>query len=258
MIKTHVTAIILFISVSLFGQTKMIISKYDGTVDSLELSNIKNILFKIDTVSNPITGQLIAYYPLNGNADDSSGNGYNGLAVQTKPDSNRFGVDSSAISFNGYSSYVFIPFEFDYPQKTISFWFYADTIDNETRNIYVSDNPNLKYGLSKISIQNINGNNTLFYQLSNVTYETIITKPKEWHFVAMVISNKSYSFYLDGNMIKSGTFSNYLTSVNGLRSTILGSARNLTTYFFSGVIDELRIYNKVLTSDQIQLLYKGN
>ena len=258
MIKTHVTAIILFISVSLFGQTKMIISKYDGTVDSLELSNIKNISFVNDTVSNPLPGQLIAYYTLNGNADDSSGNGYNGLAVQTKPDSNRFGVDSSALRFNGYSSYVLIPFEFDYPQKTISFWFYADTISNNVSDIYDSDNPNLKYGLSCIKIQNINGNNTLFYQLSNVTYETIITKPKEWHFVSMVTSYKSYAFYLDGKVIKSGTFSNYLTSVDGLRSTVLGSDRLLNNYFFSGIIDELRIYNKILTSDQIQLLYNGN
>lgn len=177
----------------------MIISKYDGTVDSLELSNIKNISFIIDTVSNPLPGQLIAYYPLNGNADDSYGNGYNGLAVQTKPDSNRFGVDSSALSFNGTSSYVNIPYEFDYPTKTISFWFYADTIDNNFRNIYVSDNPNLKYGLSKISIQNINENNTLLYQSSNYTYDTLLINSKEWHFVAMVTSYKSYSFYLDGN-----------------------------------------------------------
>ena len=257
MIKINVTAIIVSLSVSLFGQTKMIISKYDGTADSLELSNIKNISFIIDTLFNPLPGQLIAYYPLDGNADDSSGNDYNGLAVKTNPDSNRFGNDSSALKFNGINSHVNIPYEFGYPTKTISLWFYADTIDYELRCILDSDNPNLKYGLTKIAVQNINGNNSLLYELSGYIYDSTTIKQKEWHFISMVTSYKSYSFYLDGNKIKSGTISNYYTSADGMRSVVLGSNRNVNNYFFSGKIDELRIYNKALTSGQIQSIYVG-
>ncbi len=252
----HLTIFVLFISVSLFGQTTMIISKYDGTVDSLELSNIKDISFIIDTVTNPLPGQLVAYYPLNGDAVDSSGNGYNGLTEGTSPDSNRFGIDSSALSFNGIDSYVNIPYEFDYPAKTISFWFYADTIDELSRNILVSDNPNLKYGLTVVRLQKINGNNTLIYSLSDYSYDTLIT-PNEWHFITIVAAYKSFLFSLDGNIIKSGTVGNYMDSIDGLRSIILGASRNVNDSFFSGKIDELKIYNNALTPSQIHTLYQG-
>ena len=257
MIKIRIAALIFFIIAPLFGQTKIVISKYDGSVDSLNLSTIKSISFAIDTVADIPPVQRVAYYPLNGNADDSSGNGYNGSTTGTEPDSDRFGIDSSALRFNGVNSYVDIPYEFDYPEKTVAFWFRIDTTNTSTIDMYDCDNPHLTHGLTAVALQ-YNGEYSLLFRLSDVSYDTVLTNPQKWHFVAVVTSYKNYTLYLDGTMIKSGAIGTYITSVDGLRSTVLGASRNLNTYFFSGVLDELRVFNYALMPGQVQSLYNQN
>jgi hypothetical protein len=48
----------------------------------------------------------VAYYPLDGNAIDISGNALNGTAVGTTPSTNRFGAPQSALAFNGVSDLI--------------------------------------------------------------------------------------------------------------------------------------------------------
>src|SRR5438477_493865 len=54
-----------------------------------------------------LTNGLVAYYPLNGNANDASGHGLNGVATNTSPTADRFGTPSAAMSFQGNNqSYI--------------------------------------------------------------------------------------------------------------------------------------------------------
>jgi hypothetical protein len=50
-----------------------------------------------------LTNGLVAYYPLNGNANDASGNGNNGYAQNTYSTTNQFGQFDSALGFTGNS-----------------------------------------------------------------------------------------------------------------------------------------------------------
>lgn len=52
------------------------------------------------------TSGLVAYYPFNGNANDSSGNGNNGTNHGATLATDRFGNSNSAYSFDGVSSYI--------------------------------------------------------------------------------------------------------------------------------------------------------
>src|SRR5664279_2298442 len=56
-----------------------------------------------------ITSGLVAWYPFNGNANDASGNGNNGVVYNATLTTDRFGNANSAYDFNGSSSYVDIP-----------------------------------------------------------------------------------------------------------------------------------------------------
>ena len=56
-----------------------------------------------------LTNGLVAYYPLNGNANDASGNGHNGFAQNTVTTTNQFGQTNSALSFTG-NSWVYVPY----------------------------------------------------------------------------------------------------------------------------------------------------
>ena len=50
---------------------------------------------------------LVAYYPFNGNVNDGSGNGHNGILNGTPVlSSDRFGNANSAYSFSGTSDYI--------------------------------------------------------------------------------------------------------------------------------------------------------
>ena len=69
---------------------------------------------------------LVAYYPFNGNADDLSGNGNNGIVHGAALTEDRFGNANSAYHFDGIDDYIMIPhsedFKFGVYDFTISLW----------------------------------------------------------------------------------------------------------------------------------------
>ncbi len=63
--------------------------------------------FRLARSSTPsLNTGLVAYYPFNGNANDASGNGNNGIPVDTTLIADRFGNPNSAYDFNGQSSRI--------------------------------------------------------------------------------------------------------------------------------------------------------
>ena len=56
-----------------------------------------------------ITNGLVAYYPFNGNANDESGNGYNGTVHRALLAADRFGRPASCFNFNGRNNYIQLP-----------------------------------------------------------------------------------------------------------------------------------------------------
>jgi hypothetical protein len=76
-----------------------------------------------------LTNGLVAYYPFNGNANDASGNGNNGIVQGATPTTNRFGVPNSAYAFDGVQSRIQIPetlFSGTNSAVTISLWVTTD------------------------------------------------------------------------------------------------------------------------------------
>ena len=55
----------------------------------------------------PLDG-LVAYYPFNGNANDVSGNGNNGVVFGATLTSDRFGIADSAYYFGGNGHYILV------------------------------------------------------------------------------------------------------------------------------------------------------
>ena len=103
----HLIIVLFFFAFTLsaFSQTQMLINLNNGTTDSISISSIKNITFKISSLPIPTNG-LVAWYPFNGNANDSSGNGNNGTVHNATLSADRFNNPNSAYSFNGSSSYI--------------------------------------------------------------------------------------------------------------------------------------------------------
>jgi hypothetical protein len=79
------------------------------------------------------TNGLLAYYPFTGNANDVSGNGYNGSVIAAILTTDKAGNPNSAYSFDGASSCidaVIATIPQNNAPRTISGWFKTNTPNN--------------------------------------------------------------------------------------------------------------------------------
>lgn len=105
----------------------------------------------------------------------------------------------------------------------------------------------------------VNTNDTLIVNIDGATAavtSSVITE-NEWHYVALTVDGDNrMDLYVDGTLNVSdtaiGTTAPYLHNANDLKIGSMHAGINP----FQGIIDEVRIYNSILTAAQIQSLYK--
>ncbi len=218
------------------------------------LINNDTLVIKNTTVSNSLNQGLVAYYPFNGNANDESGNGYNGVVQGATLTADRFGNSNNAYKFDGISNSVttnFVPPN----NSTISLWFnpelkqvfnaglfstYIYTLGIHSYNFYgwyVSFRD-----VSQTSILWVfgDGNNadTVKYSGSNV-----------WHHLVLQSSNNTVSIFIDGQLKKT------MQVATTHAGPIYFGDSKWDDRYFNGVIDDIRIYNRTLDDTEIQALY---
>lgn len=182
---------------------------------------------------------LIRYYPLDGNANDLSGNNANGTLNGVTPTTNRKGVENKCYSFNGSSS-IPIPNFSSLPIWTISMWVYQ--IDNNTWSapcLFKEGNV-ICNGIAKLNgIYMIMKNNQTFVNGKGVNVQL-----NQW---AHLVGNSTGQMYI--NKVaggSSGTDTNW-----GVSASSIGVGYQM----FSGKIDDVRIYNRILNQQEIIQLY---
>jgi hypothetical protein len=74
----------------------------------------------------------------------------------------------------------------------------------------------------------------------------------EWHFVAVSVSNRTSTFYVDG-VATSKTGNLFPIPAGNTRPLYIGCRED--GYFFKGLLDDVRIYNSALDSNEIAELY---
>lgn len=111
----------------LTGGGKIYLGNYSDTLsfnnDTLKVNNaiINSPNFIVGNESDTINSGLIAYYPFNGNANDLSGNGHNGIVNGATLTTDRFGNLNSAYYFDG-NDYIKACIG-SYDKLAISLWF---------------------------------------------------------------------------------------------------------------------------------------
>ena len=86
-------------------------------------------------VSQIPTNGLVARYPFTGNAQDSSGNGYNGTVTASVLTTDRNGIANSAYSFSGGAE-IALPSVFKYPSFTLCTWIYTTATTGWDQTIF--------------------------------------------------------------------------------------------------------------------------
>ena len=194
------------------------------------------------TVMDP---SLEAFYPFNGNAEDITSNGRD-LTV-TGDTSLTFGKDNSSNSayyFDGNGDYLeYVTNIPSFDNYTISLW--AKPASSGTYEAMFSSYDNSNNGFQI----DLNGNNFHIRKSSGGNIVLSTAQLEVWTFIAFTYDGTNSIGYI--NSVSDNESSGGTTEFNRFR---IGRNRSGSTYF-SGAIDELRIYNRALTASEIASLY---
>ena len=191
----------------------------------------------------------VATYRLNGDATDLSGN-YNGTATNVTYVTGQFG---DAGSFNGSSSKIVVPsgFPLGSSERSVSCWVKStNTTSNQTL---------LQYGVGGTPyyffVFRLNGLNNSSLEFSDWNSEYSVSASSifdgEFHHCVLTYNGSLMQFYLDGNTL-GGTNS---TSLNTQAGSVGIGAYNTGTVSLNGQLDQVRIFNKAITSTEVRTLY---
>lgn len=212
------------------------------------------LTFKTGRMS--LSDGLAAYYPFNGNANDESGNGNNGNVHGAVLTSDRKGRSNSAYSFNGTSSYIEVADSPDLDisdQITICAWrsVTSNSLGRLVRKVNTWGPPVGGYILSGAA-DYINSELQLDSRTGVVITRHEATYPlNTWGFVAMTYDGSRVTLYYNGEIIKTEDVTGHIVANN--IPLLIGASERVE--FFGGSIDDIRIYNRALSEEEIQEIY---
>jgi hypothetical protein len=210
---------------------------------------------------------LVGWWPFNGNANDESGNGNDGTVNGATLAEDRNGVENAAYNFDG-NSHVLIS---DSPslqvgeQLTISLWLNWSVLQNSLNMILQKGTgggcTNSGYYFS------FDDNGGLIPFAKGIVYagsscaaiSDTTHLSNSWHQITIVYSPPTDNrIYFDGSMM-SGNYSNCSSCVISNSNNPLVIGKNLFGggFGWNGQIDDIAIYNRALTPQEIQNIYTG-
>lgn len=218
---------------------------------------------------NPGSG-LMAYYPLNGDATDMSGNGNNGVVSGAVPTANRFGLPHSAMWFDGINDKITIASSVSlHPlhQMTIAFWMRMDSMQNNYLSILTKSNPVDPLSHREYRVDLKRGGDYYFQVHSSgdgsgqhtVFSNNLSGHP--WLFFTAVIDRQNHFMKTYVNGVPNMQVDDGYSSFNANNDPLLIAMENETWPDhspFLGALDEIRLYNRALTDAEILALYDMN
>ena len=200
----------------------------------------------------------VAYYKMS-DATDESGN-YDG--TPTSVNFNVAGKFGNAGEFNGSSSYIdttyTIPASSTY---TISAWFKTSTTN--TQEIIIADFDASGSGLTVRFTLGFVSSNNFFINMGNgssswssYTTNALPYRDGNWHNIVTVWNGTNVKLYADGNTTPIADLTSTVSAgAAGTSPLNFGRAGDVSGSYFNGSIDQVRIFNKALTSSEVTTLY---
>lgn len=204
---------------------------------------------------------LVAYWPLNINANDATGNGnhgteYGGVAYVGS-------MMGGAAEFDGLNDYIDIPYSaiIEPAILSISLWLKSDKqarqliIDTDHAN---SGSHGYGLGITETGFADfyVDPSSTMGSHVRSINSENIVNGGTWHHVVAIYDADLTLSMYVDGifqpDMAAGGYARTHRSIRIGMRRSTSSTALR---HYFRGTIDEIRIYDRVLSQHEIQQLY---
>jgi hypothetical protein len=200
---------------------------------------------------------LVAWYPFNGNANDESGNGNNGLLGNVVSTIDRLGHPNGAYDMN--SSFINLSSNIriqNGQNHTIGAWVKINNLE-ETR-LFSHRNPS---GYEGGEIPILNNNIVPYYGETGINFQWLNLTPvgipfQQYALVICVIDKEAgvLSLYVNGSFTGSFVISN-INNVDNNSIAFIGNRLNLNSAC-TFTIDEFFFYNRAISATEIYSIYQ--
>lgn len=207
---------------------------------------------------------LVAYYTFDdGTGIDSSGNGRNGILVN-EPTYVAGGVGNGAMQFDGIDDYINVGDIFYSDSLTVCTWVNPAVIDENIKSLVIKRNSSgIKAGANEwMMVQSSEG---FQYAAWSATGDVVVDLKgpsltsndlNKWSHVCAVQQGdgKESYLYVNGSQVNSVSQSGIMANKSG-HVQIAARTNNNSQRYFNGSMDEVRIYNRALSSSEISEIY---
>jgi hypothetical protein len=219
-----------------------------------------------------VSDGLVAYYPFNGNAKDESGNGNDGEVNGATPTEDRNGEKGSSYNFDGDDYIELGPMNFG-DELTVSAWVNLVESTGQGNMVFTKYDGQESGDLqpTRRSVQ-LDIANSIGWSISSTSRrpdmrsdEKNLMLNKMYHVVCSYGGGKQ-AIYIDGkldNQISVGKAAIFKSDVPvSIGANIAFVKRNenepasrVVLHHLKGEIDDVRIYNRVLSAEEVKALY---
>ncbi len=205
---------------------------------------------------------LVLYLPFNNDVTDSSILKNPILVHNVQLTEDRFGNKNSACLFNGVDSYLQIK-DSDYltpcdNKISISLWAKVNKLGNTFLLYKGSNTIDREYaiGISPDSLFSFQIHNYGFSLDRSGLHADQVIQEDKWYHIAATWDGRLQKIYINGKLVNIIDLPNF--SINNLDSDLFVGTYggDIIKYDFNGVLDDILIFNRVLTDDEILTLFK--
>lgn len=244
---------------------KAVLNKAGVTQDELDAAE-EALNAAVDTFKASDSGDaaLALYLPFNGNSTDLSARKHEvelrpseGTSDQNFPvlTTDRHGEADKAYAFNG--GMMNIPFDVEFTSNTLSimYWQYQDVL-SATDMAPVS----MQWWdcwLTKVLAKD--GINTPAAQIGSPVESGFELELGKWYHVAVTRSETEVAIYVNGELLNTAEASGQLNVAGISQPLRIGAMSENGGYFlpFIGKLDEVRLYSRALSADEIAGIYES-
>jgi hypothetical protein len=227
-----------------------------SAVDSTGFEGARSYAVRTSAIASP---GLVAWYPMNGTTNDSSGNGNNCTNNGATLTTDRFGNSGKAYALNGTSSYISAFNLSPINDISVSLWFKELSAASAGFLYSSGDGNNAIFNLS------LDAGGKPDYLVSRMTANSLdgisSTTPTigTWHHIVITRTNATVAMYLD-DILQTITITLNQGSLVGAISNAIplffgaGNSSGSPNTFLTGSLDDIRLYNRVLRTGEIDTL----
>ena len=212
------------------------------------------------------TEGLVAWYPFNGNANDESGNGNDGTVVGASATIDRDGNLNSALEFLGapvpgtdrtevaVDNHVAVPNFGEGFENGISISLWSEVYPtSESAFLQRRNNNNIDFSLE------LNNSQQPGVHLGFMALGSTSSIVNEWTHIALSYDEQTVQLFKNGMLIASEPSTQNINSYDDL--LLIGKyiyyGGNTHHFFFNGKQDDIGIWNRALTEEEILALYNA-